>query len=155
MLFISSWKLFSSSKYIFFFYDFYVHVRKHLDYKNQVNFKIHDVTTWLKNNCNTHIDQYLRSKFNQAMTFGQLIEYNMRNILLTKSFTKCCKETKPDTFVKSQDWAYLWINILIFYIFCFDCLPSWRLSKVIQTKLQTICFYLIWSFFKKQKEVWN
>ena len=24
------------------------------------------------------------------MNFGQLIEYNMRNILLEKSYTKCC-----------------------------------------------------------------
>ena len=25
-------------------------------YKNKVNFKIYDVTSWLTNNCNTHID---------------------------------------------------------------------------------------------------
>ena len=29
-----------------------------------------------------------RSKDNQAMKFGQLIEYNMRNIFLEKSYTK-------------------------------------------------------------------
>ena len=27
--------------------------------KDKVNFKIHDVTTWLTKNCNTHIAQYL------------------------------------------------------------------------------------------------
>ena len=26
----------------------------------KVNFKIHDVTTWLTNNCYTHITQYLK-----------------------------------------------------------------------------------------------
>ena len=31
-----------------------------LDYKDKVNFKIYDVTTWETNNCNTHIVQYLR-----------------------------------------------------------------------------------------------
>ena len=31
----------------------------------------------------------------------------------------------------------------------------WGLSKYIGTKLQTTCFQLILSFFKKWKEVWN
>ena len=61
----------------------------------------------------------------------------------------------PDHFLKNQNWSYLPINILKFYIFCFYSLPSWGLSKVIETKLQTTCFYLIKSFFKKRKEVWN
>ena len=30
-----------------------------------------------------------RSKDNQRMKFGQLIEYNMRNIFLEKSYTNC------------------------------------------------------------------
>ena len=34
-----------------------------------------------------------RSKGNQTMKFGQLIEYNMRNIFLEKSYTKCGGET--------------------------------------------------------------
>ena len=32
------------------------------------------------------------------MTFGQLIEYNIRNIVLEKSYTKCGEETKPQAF---------------------------------------------------------
>ena len=36
-----------------------------------------------------------RSKSNQAMKFGQLIEYNMRNISVEKSYTKCAGETIP------------------------------------------------------------
>ena len=36
-----------------------------------------------------------RSKSNQAMKFGQLIEYNMRNIFVEKSYTKCAGETIP------------------------------------------------------------
>ena len=34
-----------------------------------------------------------RSKGNQTMKFGQLIEYNMRNIFVEKSYTKCAGET--------------------------------------------------------------
>ena len=29
------------------------------------------------------------------MKFGQLIEYNMRNIFVEKSYTKCAEETIP------------------------------------------------------------
>ena len=39
-----------------------------------------------------------RSKGNQAMKFGQLIEYNMRNIFLEKSYKKCAGETIPRPF---------------------------------------------------------
>ena len=36
----------------------------------------------------------LRSKGNQTMKFVQLIEYNMRNSILEKSYTKCGGETR-------------------------------------------------------------
>ena len=39
-----------------------------------------------------------RNKGNQAMKFGQLIEYNMRNIILEKSYTKYGGETSPRPF---------------------------------------------------------
>ena len=39
-----------------------------------------------------------RSKDNQTMKFGQLIEYNMRNIFLEKSYTKYGGETSPRPF---------------------------------------------------------
>ena len=61
----------------------------------------------------------------------------------------------PDPFLENLNWAYLWINSLKFYIVWFYCMPSWVLSKYIETKMQTVCFYLIWSFFKKLNEVWN
>ena len=43
-----------------------------------------------------------RSKDNQTMKFGQLIEYN-RNIFLEMSYIKCGTETIPDPFLKNQD----------------------------------------------------
>ena len=39
-----------------------------------------------------------RSKGNQTMRFAQLIEYNIRNNFLEKSYTKCGGETSPITF---------------------------------------------------------
>ena len=45
----------------------------------------------------------LRSKGNQAMKFHQLTEYDMRNIFLVKSYTKCSGETIPRLFLKNQN----------------------------------------------------
>ena len=39
-----------------------------------------------------------RSKGNQTVKFGQLIEYNMRNSFLEKSYTKCREEISPRPF---------------------------------------------------------
>ena len=36
-----------------------------------------------------------RSKDNQRMKFGQLIEYNLRKTFVEKSYTKCAAETIP------------------------------------------------------------
>ena len=44
-----------------------------------------------------------RSKGNQTIKCGQLIEYNMRNIFLEKSNTKCGGELLPDPFLKDQN----------------------------------------------------
>ena len=40
------------------------------------------------------LSNILRSKGNQTMKFGQLIESNMRNIFLEKSYTKWGGETR-------------------------------------------------------------
>ena len=72
-----------------------------------MNFEIYDVTAWLTNNCNTHIAQYSRSKDKQTMKFGQLIEYNIKNIFVEKSYTKYAGETIPRPLSKiSKNWAY-------------------------------------------------
>ena len=39
-----------------------------------------------------------RRKGNQAIKFGQLIECNMKNIFLEKSYAKCGGETIPSPF---------------------------------------------------------
>ena len=78
-----------------------------------------------------------RTKGNQIMKFGQLIEYNMRKKIFLKIIHKMrwrCYSQTP--FLKYQNWAYLWINSLKFYTACFYCVPSWGLSKKIETKLR-------------------
>ena len=44
-----------------------------------------------------------RSKDNQAMKFGQLIKYKMRNISDEKPYTKCGRETIPRSFSKKLE----------------------------------------------------
>ena len=63
-----------------------------------------------------------RSKVNQRVGFGQLIEYNMRNIFLEKSYTKIGGETIPRPFSKnsklniSQDqWSKVLYGLLLLY----------------------------------------
>ena len=52
--------------------------------------------------------------------------YNMRNIFLEKSYTKCDGEIFPHRFLKNENWAYLWINSLEFYtVECY-----WKILKL-------------------------
>ena len=51
----------------------------------------------------THIlTNISRNKDNQAMKFGQLIEYNMKNIFLDQPYTKCGGETIPRPFLRKS-----------------------------------------------------
>ena len=50
----------------------------------------------------------LRNKDNQMMKFGQLTEYNTRNIFVETSYTKYGGETDP--ILKNQNGEYFWIN---------------------------------------------
>ena len=49
------------------------------------------------------------SKGNQTIKFVQLIEYNMRNAFLEKSYSKCGGDASPRPFYKK---SYIWINSL-------------------------------------------
>ena len=60
--------------------DFFGLVQKQPDKKTKINFKICDIKNWKTNNYNIHFTQYLKKYSNWTIKFGQLIEYNMRNI---------------------------------------------------------------------------
>ena len=49
---------------------------------NKVNFKNHDITTWLRTILIHTLTNFSRSKGNKAIEFGQLIEYNIEHIFL-------------------------------------------------------------------------
>ena len=77
-----------------------------------------------------------------TMKFGQLIEYNMRNIFVEKSYTKCGGETVPRPFSQKSKLS-ISLDQQSKVLYSFFCMLSWGLSKCIETKVQTICFYLI------------
>ena len=58
-----------------------------------------------------------KSKDNQTMKFRQLIEHIIRNIFIEKSCTKMVNKQFPDSFLKNQNWTYLWINSFIQFVF--------------------------------------
>ena len=96
-----------------------------------------------------------RSKFNQTMKFGQLIEYDMRNSFLEKPYTTCGGEASPRDFYKkkNQNWAYLWIDSLKCYKFVFILRPSRCPLKYTNLRYWPLAFILYKAFFKKSMEL--
>ena len=83
-------------------FGLFAHLEKRLNRKDKVNFKIYDLTTWKTNNGCKYSLIPKKSKINQTINFSQLIEYNMRNIFLEKSFKKCGEETIPRSFFEKS-----------------------------------------------------
>ena len=75
----------------------------------------------------------------------------MKNIFLENHAQNLVEKLSPDPFLKNQSWAYLWINILKFYIFYFSCLSSWGLSKMIKISCRPFAFTSYKAFLKNEK----
>ena len=78
----------------------------------------------------------LRNKNNGTMTFGQLVEYNMGNIFLGKSYIKC-RGTILRSFSENSNLS---VSLGQQRKVCFYCMSCWGLSKYFKTKLQTLAF---------------
>ena len=83
MLFISTQKLFSFSRYLSFCQDLLIMEEKRLDWSQP---DLETITIHI-------LPNFLQSKENQGIKFGQLIEYNNRNIFLQKLRRKWGKES--------------------------------------------------------------
>ena len=77
------------------------------------------------------------------MRFGQLLEYNMKNSFLKKSYRKCGGETISRHFSKKSKLRISPDQYPKVLYSLFLLCGKWGLSKYIETKLQTTCFYLI------------
>ena len=103
MLFISSWKLFFL-KIFNFCPDFFGHVGIWLDKKAKVNCKIYD---FIKVIITIRILPGIsRSKGNQTMKFGQLIEFNVRNIYFKNHAKNKVGRLVPDLFLLFKKALY-------------------------------------------------
>ena len=58
------------------------------------------------------LPNFSRSKGNQKIKFGQLIEYNMRNIFVKNNTQNTAENLFQDSFLKNLIWVYLCINSL-------------------------------------------
>ena len=65
----------------------------------------------------------LRSKGNNTIKFGQLIEDNIRNIFIQKSYTKCDEESSPRPFpeklklsISLDQWSKVVYSPLLLYV---------------------------------------
>ena len=98
MLFISPKKLFLFLRYLSFCLDFL------FMYQNSLIKKIRLTSNFLTSQPREQtiviyiLPNISRSKGNQTMKFGQLIECNIRNIFLKKSYPKCIGKTSPRPF---------------------------------------------------------
>ena len=116
------------------------------------NFKIHDITACLTNNCHTYmLSNISRRKGNQTMKFGRLIECNMRNTFLEKTYTKCSWETILRPFPKksklsislykqcnvSYSWLLLYAKlraITIYWNYAANSLPLPQIKPFLRNK---------------------
>ena len=82
------------------------------------------------------------------MKFGHLIEWNMRNIFLEKSYANCGGETNPRPFSEKLELSISLdqkSKVLYSSLLLYGKLRA-MLSKYIETKLQTTCFHLSSAF---------
>ena len=84
-----------------------------------------------------------------------LIEYNMRNIFFEKFYTRYGRENSSKPFSEKINFSISMDRKSKVLYSLFLLYAKLRVIKYIETKLKTTCFYLILSFFKKQKEVWK
>ena len=90
-----------------------------------------------------------RSKGNQTIKFGQLIEHNMRNIFLEISCTKYGRETIPRPFSKKSKLNLSGSVVESFIQFVYY-MPSWGLSKYIKT-CRPLAFTSYKAFLKNKR----
>ena len=90
------------------------------------------------------------------MKLGQLKSYNMRNVFLEKSYTKCDRETYPRPCSKKTNEAYLWTNSLKFYTLFiqFYTLIVYQVEgyrNILKLNCRLLVFTSCKTFFKEQR----
>ena len=93
-----------------------------------------------------------RSRSNQTMKFCQLIEYNMRNIFLKNNSQNVVEKLFPDPFLKSQNWAYFWINnFKVLYSFFFNVCQVEGYQNILKLSCTSLAFTSYEAFLQNKK----
>ena len=95
-----------------------------------------------------------RSKCNQTMKFGQLIEFNMRNIFLEKSYTKCNGETIPRPFFKNSKLS-ISLDQLLKVLYSFLLYAKLMTIKILKLGCRPLGFTSYNAFLKNKKRSWT
>ena len=93
-----------------------------------------------------------RSKGNRTMKFSQLIEYNMRNIFLEKSYTKCGGDTITRPFYKSSNLSMSldqWSKVLWAYLILFQVEEY---QNTLNLRFRPLAFTSCKAFLKNKKK---
>ena len=85
------------------------------------------------------------------MKFGQLIEYNMRNIFLENHTQDVVEKLSPDPLLKNENWAYLLINYLKFFTDCFYHMPSWGYQNTLRLSSKPLAISSYKAFLKNKQ----
>ena len=99
-----------------------------------------------------------RSKGNQTLKFGQLIEQNMRKLLMKNHTQDVVKKLFPERFLKNRKWAYLWINKinnLKFYSLFLPYVQVERYRLVLKLSCRPHTFTSYKAFFLKKKKMFG
>ena len=147
MLLISPQKLFLFSRYLSFCLDFLVLQQNGLIRKIRLISIFHDITAWL---VAIHLSPNIsRSIGNHTLNFGQLIEYNMRNIFLEKSYIKCGRETSSRLFsgklnlsISLDQQSKVLYSLFLLY-------PKYR--NILKPSCRPLAFTSDQAFFKNKK----
>ena len=76
------------------------------------------------------LPKILRNNDNQAIKFGQLREYNMKNIFLKKSYRKCGGETSPRPFSEKPKLSISLDQQSEFLFSSFYCISKWMTTTL-------------------------
>ena len=101
------------------------HVGKRLDKKTKLNFKIYDVTQWIRSHYHTEEIAHKVKAIRQLNLVSHL-NITWKIFFLENHTQNVMKKLVPDPFSKNQDWAYPLINNLTFYTICLYYMSKWR-----------------------------
>ena len=92
-----------------------------------------------------------KSKNNQTMKSGQLIEYNMRNFFLKNHTQNVVENLVPNPFLKNQNWAYLWISSPKFTQFVYIVCQVEGSRNILKLSCRPLTFTSSKAFLKSKK----